>query len=90
MTRVESCRHSPPSFPAVPPPQVRIKLPGARGKDLDLDVQRQRLTLLAPAYKLALYLPHPVDDKQGKAKWDAEAQVLSVELPVIRKEVWED
>ena len=64
--------------------QVRIKLPGASGKDLELDITPQFLDLRTPVYRLGLHLPHPVDDKTGSAKWHADMCVLDVTLRMNR------
>lgn len=68
---------------------VRIELPGTDSVgDLDLDVKPERLRLQSPVYRLALALPHPVDDKKGQAKWDAKKETLSVTLPIKRELGW--
>lgn len=33
--------------------------------------------------RLATYLPHPVDETKGVAKWDASNETLSVTLPIV-------
>ena len=63
---------------------VKIKFPGEKFKDLDLDVEKQQLLASSPNYKLNLYLPMPVDHKEGKARFDAKKDMLIVELPIIR------
>ena len=64
---------------------VRITLPGTTGKQIELDVLPQFLDLRTPVYRLGLHLPHPVDDKSGNAKWDADAGVLAVTLRLNRE-----
>ena len=39
---------------------VKIKFPGCAGKDLDLDVSRNKLVAQSPELRLAITLPHPV------------------------------
>ena len=63
---------------------LRIKLPGAKLKDLDLSVDKQKIVVQDPTYRLATYLPYPSDDSQGKAQWLAEKETLSVTLPILR------
>ena len=63
---------------------VKVKFPGEKFKDLDLDVEKQQLLASSPNYKLNLYLPMPVDHKEGKARFDAKKDMLIVELPIIR------
>lgn len=33
--------------------------------------------------RLATYLPFPVDEAKGEAKWDAISETLSVTLPIM-------
>eukprot|EP00512_Aurantiochytrium_limacinum_P005635 CAMPEP_0171522438 /NCGR_PEP_ID=MMETSP0959-20130129/7752_1 /TAXON_ID=87120 /ORGANISM="Aurantiochytrium limacinum, Strain ATCCMYA-1381" /LENGTH=193 /DNA_ID=CAMNT_0012062579 /DNA_START=51 /DNA_END=632 /DNA_ORIENTATION=- len=62
---------------------IKIKLPNQQMKDLDLDVQRQSLVLSSPDFRLATYLPYPVDHERGAAKWDSATHTLSVTLPIV-------
>jgi hypothetical protein len=62
---------------------LRIRLPGCKLADLDLDVRPTYVRLQAPKYKLKAYLPATVDEKRGKATWDKEAETLTVSLPVV-------
>jgi len=63
---------------------VRIDLPGAKSKDIKLDVTSSRLVAESQKYRLVLSLPHRVRDKEGKAKWDSKKERLSVTLPIVR------
>ncbi|KAK9824622.1 hypothetical protein WJX72_011800 [[Myrmecia] bisecta] len=64
---------------------LTISLPGTKSlAELDLDVQPTRVQLRSPLYKLALPLPHKVDEKQGSAKWDAKKEMLCVTLRIVR------
>lgn len=38
--------------------------------------------------RLATYLPLPVDETKGVAKWDAGNETLSVTLPIVEEEEW--
>lgn len=62
---------------------LRVRLPGCKLADLDLDVRPTYVRLQAPRYKLKAYLPATVDEKRGKATWDKEAETLTVSLPVV-------
>ncbi|KAG8457458.1 hypothetical protein KFE25_003762 [Diacronema lutheri] len=62
---------------------VRIQLPGAKASELDLEVQRTRLTLRTPRHKVRIHLPKAVDDERGNAKWVADKECLEVTLPVV-------
>lgn len=62
---------------------LRVRLPGCKLADLDLDVRPTFVRVQAPRYKLKAYLPATVDEKRGKATWDKEAEMLTVSLPVI-------
>jgi len=63
---------------------VRIDLPGAKAKELNVDVTGTKLVVQSEKYKLVLSLPHRVRDKDGKAKWDSDKSKLSITLPIIR------
>lgn len=63
---------------------VKIELPGTKGSDIELDVKSKFLDCRTPKSKLGLHLPHPVDHKAGKAQWDADKQVLTVTLRMVR------
>jgi len=63
---------------------VKIKFPGEKFKDLDLDVERQQLVASSPNFRLNVYLPRPVDHKEGKARFDAAKEMLVVDLPLLR------
>ena len=64
---------------------LRIKLPGAKLKNIDLDVDKQKIVVQDPTYRLATYLPYPSDDSQGKAQWLPEKEILSVTLPILSR-----
>eukprot|EP00055_Hartaetosiga_balthica_P006796 m.22198 g.22198 ORF g.22198 m.22198 type:complete len:204 (+) comp5431_c0_seq2:92-703(+) len=63
---------------------VNIKLPGEKMSDVDLDVTKETLKLTSSKFKLFLTLPHPVDDKEGSAKFITQKSLLRVTLPVRR------
>ena len=67
---------------------VCIRFPGATMADLDLEVTRQQIIAESSALRLATYLPFPVQEKQGNAKWDARTDTLTVTLPIIRPELF--
>jgi len=67
---------------------LRIELPGTNSMaELDLDVQATYVRLESPLYKIAVYLPHKVDEERGKAKWDKHKENLTIYLPIIRKHI---
>jgi len=40
--------------------------------------------------RLAMYLPHEVNDKEGNAKWDSDKNELILTLPIIHNDMWND
>ncbi|ESO93666.1 hypothetical protein LOTGIDRAFT_182066 [Lottia gigantea] len=64
---------------------IKIQLPGTKMADVDLDVKPKYLDCRSPKYKLGLHLPHPVDDKSGKAEWDKKLEILKVTLTMKRE-----
>ncbi|OWF37090.1 protein kintoun-like [Mizuhopecten yessoensis] len=90
---LQEYRNSPDSRPSTRPKELEITifLPLlSSAKEVDLDVFEQKLTLKSenPAkYKLDLKLPYPVDDDQGRAKFDKMKKCLVVTLPVIPDKV---
>ena len=69
---------------------MKMYLPGTTAmRDLDLDVQKDRLRLRSALYKLSVYLPHVVDPDAGKAEWDAARECLKVTMPIAEEDgVW--
>ena len=61
-----------------------IKMPGALLKNIDLTVEKQKIVVHDPTYRLATYLPYVAKDKEGKAQWLKEKEVLRVTLPIDR------
>ena len=64
---------------------VRITLPNTTMSQVELDITSTFLDLRSPSYRLGLHLPHPVDDKNGTAKWHADKSLLVVTLPMRRE-----
>ncbi|RDD46856.1 Protein PIH1D3 [Trichoplax sp. H2] len=64
---------------------IKIKLPATTMNDVELQVTDTFLDLRSPKYKLALYLPHKVDSKNGKAQWDKAKEELNITLRVQRE-----
>ncbi|XP_041358428.1 dynein assembly factor 6, axonemal-like [Gigantopelta aegis] len=64
---------------------VKIQLPGAKMSDVQLDVKPKFLDCRTSKVRLGLHLPHPVDDKKGKAQWDGRTEILSVTLRIVRE-----
>ena len=68
---------------------VRVELPGAAFKDIDLDVQDDgRFCVSTGAFRLRTFLPMRVREKEGSAKWDAAKSTLSVTLPIVQSAIW--
>ena len=67
---------------------VRVDLPGAKTKELNVDVTGTKLVVQSEKYKLVLSLPHRVRDKDGKAKWDSDKSRLSITLPIVREDTF--
>ncbi|CAM9749192.1 unnamed protein product, partial [Ectocarpus sp. 12 AP-2014] len=65
---------------------VKVVFPGCRMRDLELDVTRRAFLAASPKLRLATYLPFPVDETKGVAKWDAGNETLSVTLPIVEAE----
>uniref|UniRef100_A0A8D0HU89 Dynein axonemal assembly factor 6 n=1 Tax=Sphenodon punctatus TaxID=8508 RepID=A0A8D0HU89_SPHPU len=63
---------------------IKIKLPDSKASDILLDVQEKILDLRTPKIKLLLHLPHPVDNKSGKACFLSEKETLEVTLRMRR------
>ena len=65
---------------------VKIKLPGEKMNELDLDVQRQIIVVQSAKHRLATYLPRPVESSMGNAKWYAEKEELVLRLPLSQED----
>ncbi|KAM4021275.1 dynein axonemal assembly factor 6 [Anomaloglossus baeobatrachus] len=63
---------------------VKIHLPNTRASDMSLDITRKFLDLRTPKYKLGLHLPHPVNEKTGKAQFKVDTETLEVTLTMVR------
>eukprot|EP00117_Sycon_ciliatum_P043479 scpid29550/ scgid31471/ Uncharacterized protein CXorf41; Sarcoma antigen NY-SAR-97 len=64
---------------------VIIDVPHTKRSDMQLDVSDTFLDFETPRLKLGLPLPHPVDSKNGKAKWDPRKSQLSITLRMKRE-----
>ncbi|XP_072127345.1 dynein axonemal assembly factor 6 isoform X1 [Mobula birostris] len=64
---------------------IKIKLPGCKPADLTLDVKERFLGLRSSTYKLGLHLPHPVDNKNGRAQFHSDTHTLEVTLTMKRE-----
>ncbi|XP_043913537.1 dynein axonemal assembly factor 6 [Protopterus annectens] len=63
---------------------IKIILPDTDILDITLDIKEKFLDLQTPKYKLGLHLPHPVDNKNGKACFNSEKEALEVTLTMKR------
>lgn len=61
---------------------VKVHLPGARMRDLDLDVTKNRIKVESKSHRLFTYLPVNVFQENGDAKFDSSKEVLTVTLPI--------
>ncbi|XP_037085752.1 dynein assembly factor 6, axonemal-like [Pollicipes pollicipes] len=64
---------------------VRVQLPGETRASTVLDVRQRHVDVRAERWRLSLFLPHPVRDKQARAHWDADSETLELVLPVSRE-----
>ena len=64
---------------------IKVHVPGAKMKDLDLDVLKNRIKVTSKVYRLFTYLPVDVDESRGNAKFDSAKEVLTVTLPIIHE-----
>ncbi|CAL6014097.1 Pre-RNA_processing PIH1/Nop17 family protein [Hexamita inflata] len=62
---------------------IRIQLPGEQMKNIDVELTEQTLTLFSKIHRLHLELPHVINEKSAKAKWNNG----SLEITVRRKDV---
>tara|TARA_B100000795_G_C22672252_1_gene388430 strand:+ start:237 stop:830 length:594 start_codon:yes stop_codon:yes gene_type:complete len=62
-----------------------IKMPGSQLKNIDLTVEKQKIVVHDPTYRLATYLPYVAKDKEGKAQWIHDSDTLRVTLPIDRQ-----
>jgi len=54
---------------------------------VELDVKGQSIMVQSPHFVLNKLLPFPVDKDNGKAQFDSDKCILSVTLPVVKKEI---
>ena len=66
---------------------VKIWLPDTQFKNVQLDVQGQRIIVQSPNYFLNKLLPYNVDKNKGKAQFDSDKGILNVTLPVVKKDI---
>lgn len=64
---------------------IKIHFPKSSMKELDLDVTTNRIKAESKTHRLFTYLPQSVDSSNGKAKFDAKKEVLTVVLPIINE-----
>ena len=62
---------------------IKVKLPGEKASDIDLDVQKEMLTVQGAEHRLATYLPQPVDPASGAAKWLVDESTLVVRVKIL-------
>lgn len=68
---------------------IKIYLPELESaSELELTCKENRILLSSKDYKLFKYLPHEVQQDKGKAQWNREAKLLTIELPIKNKELF--
>jgi len=65
---------------------MKIKLPNTTFKDVALDVTEQAVCVQSSKYFLYHILPYPVNEKEGKAQWLSDKNILQITLPIIRED----
>ncbi|XP_028034662.1 protein PIH1D3 [Bombyx mandarina] len=64
---------------------IRIKMPGDKKENVDLNVDRTTVTVNSSQYTLNLPLPHGVDPDLSKANWDTAEDMLVLTLKLDRE-----
>lgn len=68
---------------------IKISLPELESlTELDLTCKENRILLSSKDYKLFKYLPQEVYQDKGKAQWNRETKLLTIELPIKNKELF--
>jgi len=65
---------------------MKVKLPKTVFKDVSLDVTEQAVCVQTSKYFLYHYLPYPVNEKEGKAQWLSDKNILQIILPIIKED----
>lgn len=65
--------------------EVIVSLPGAAFKDISLQITSTRVEVMTEEFKLDLYLPNTVNEKDGNAKWNASTSELALSLPIVHQ-----
>ena len=61
---------------------VKVFFPRHRLSDITLDVKKNSLRAESKDFNLRVYLPQSVKDEEGKATFDKDKHILTVELPI--------
>jgi len=70
---------------------IKIELPDVDDMSMiSLDVTKNTLRVSTPKNRLAMYLPHQVNDKDGSAKWDSDKNQLQLTLPIVHTDAWNE
>jgi len=62
---------------------VKVFFPRHKLSEITLDVKKNSLLAESKEYLLRIYLPQSVKEEEGKAKFDTDSYILSVELPIL-------
>ena len=65
--------------------QIKVKLPGAIFKEVNVDLTDKHLSVRSPKYRLALHLPHSCDSKNGRAQWITDQETLNITVRMKRE-----
>ena len=52
---------------------------------MDLNVDKTKISLKTPKYRLDLPLPHPTDPDRGNAAWLSDVKTLKLTLKLVRE-----
>ncbi|XP_026727322.1 protein PIH1D3 [Trichoplusia ni] len=64
---------------------VRVKMPGDKKENVDLNVDKTSVTVDSSQYSLKLPLPHGIDPDCSKASWDTDTETLVLTLKLDRE-----
>ena len=64
---------------------IKIKLPGEKYKDIELDIDESGIQMVSKQFYLDLPFSYGVSIENAKAKWDNAFSTLRIEIP-LRKE----
>ncbi len=57
---------------------LKVKMPGAKLKEISVDLKEQAVVIQSPTYFLYQYMQYPLVKDKAKAKWDPDKCVLDL------------